>query len=90
MSGDPAAVNPAEVTLLGKFEIDRGRQRGRCKIETDELRDFLRSDTTGVAGFLVVRETYGTGNHSLVHAFASSHHPEASGPSLEVTLADEE
>ena len=88
IADDPRALNSAEVALLGKFEIDRGQQRGRCTIETEQLRDFLRSDTTGIAGFLIVRETYGTGNYSLVHAFASSHHPEASGPSLELTLAD--
>ena len=70
--------------MLGKFEIERGRQRGTCTIETDELRKFLNSDTTGIAGFVLVRETYGTSNYSLVHAFASSHHPEASGPSLDV------
>lgn len=78
------ALDPEEVTMLGKFEIERGRQRGTCMIETDELREFLDNDTTGIAGFVLVRETYGTSNYSLVHAFASSHHPEASGPSLDV------
>jgi hypothetical protein len=84
---DKNAVNGAEVTLIGKFEINRGQQTGRCTIETKDLLEFLRSDTTGTSGFLIVRETYGIGENSLVYAFASSQHPETSGPSLEVILA---
>lgn len=89
LGGDEAAVNTSEVTLLGKFAIERGRQSGPCKIETKALQEFLSQDTTGVAGFLVVRETFGTSNYSLVHAFASSRHPEDGGPCVEVILADE-
>jgi hypothetical protein len=55
-------------------------------IETQELLTFLRNDTTGTSGFIIVRETYATGENSLVHAFASSQHPEISGPSLELIL----
>jgi hypothetical protein len=84
LANDDIGLNASEVTLLGKFDIEHGRQRGTCTIETNELRQFLNSDTTGIAGFVLVRETYGTSNYSLVHAFASSHHPEASGPSLDV------
>lgn len=84
LADDDVMLNTTEVTLLGRFEIERGRQRGICTIKTDELRTFINSDTTGVAGFVLVRETYGTSNYSLVHAFASSKHPEASGPSLDV------
>jgi len=87
VADDKNAVNGAEVSLLGKFEINRGQQTGRCTIETKELQEFLRSDTTGTSGFLIVRETYGIRENSLVHAFASSQHPETSGPSLEVILA---
>ncbi len=87
LNADNGAVNTSEVTLLGKFNINRGKQHGRCTIETKELLKFLRSDTTGTSGFLIVRETYGTKDKSLVHAFASSQHPEISGPSLEVILA---
>lgn len=79
-------VNPTEATLLGTFSIPSGQQRGACVIETGALLDFLRQDTTRTAAFLVVRETYGTREQSLVHAFATSLHPEASGPSLEVVL----
>jgi hypothetical protein len=86
VAGDESAVNSSEVTLLGKFKINRGRQNGKCMIETQELLTFLRNDTTGTSGFIIVRETYATGENSLVHAFASSQHPEISGPSLELIL----
>jgi len=86
VQGDDHAVNPSDTTPLGKFTIERGQQRGVIKLESDELLAFLRADTTGTAGFLVIRETGGVDNYSLVHAFASSLHPEASGPSLEVML----
>ena len=82
-------INHADGTLLGRFERDRGRQRERCALDAGELREFLQGDTTGTAGFLVARETFGTEDHSLVHAFASSRHPEAGGPSLEVVLSEE-
>lgn len=87
IAGDENAINGSEVTLLGKFNTNRGQQTGRCTLETKQLLEFLRSDTTGMSGFLIVRETYGISENSLVHAFASSQHPEASGPSLEVVLA---
>lgn len=87
VAADENAVNASEVTLLGKIIINRGKQSGRCTIETKELLNFLRSDTTGTSGFLIVRETFGNRENSLVHAFASSQHPETSGPSLEVILA---
>jgi len=88
VAGDDSAINPAAVTLLETFTIDRGQQRGRITLDSKALLDFLRNDSTGTAGFLIVRETGGTDNYSLVHAFASSLHPEASGPSLEITTLD--
>jgi ferric-dicitrate binding protein FerR (iron transport regulator) len=89
VADDDSSLNFNEVTLLGKFEVDRGDQNRSCSIETTDLQEFLQKDTTGKIGFLVVRETYGTNNFSLVHAFASSQHPKASGPSLEVTFVTE-
>lgn len=88
VAGGENQVNPAQAALLGTFRIPGGQQRGLCVIESGALLDFLRQDTTGTAAFLIVRETYGTREHSLVHAFATSLHPEANGPNLEVVLAD--
>lgn len=79
-------LNMSEVRLIGKFTIPRGQQSGRIQLENDELLAFLRSDTSGLVSFVIVRETYSTREYSLVHAFASSQHPEASGPSLEVIV----
>ena len=73
-----------EARLLGSFDISRGQQRGTIVFESKDLVDFVKSDTTGVCSFIVVRETAGNKNFSLVHAFAGNQHPEARGPTLEV------
>ncbi|QGJ68782.1 Iron dicitrate transport regulator FecR [Planctomycetales bacterium 10988] len=74
--------------LLGTFEVPRSRQRGSYCIESKELLNFLRSDSTGSATFLVIRQTQERETTGLVHAFASSFHPEASGPILELSLKE--
>jgi len=90
--GSRAGLNSDEVKLLGTFDVQRGHQSGSILIETDALTDFIRTDTTGRVSFLVVGETDvekessggGVNHFPLVHAFASTQHPEASGPTLEI------
>lgn len=81
-------IDASEVELLGSFEIPRGMNRGTVVFESSQLTEFVKQDTTGVAGFLIVRTTPPLDAYSLVHAFASSSHPDAAGPTLEVDLTD--
>ncbi len=72
--------------LVGTFEIPRSRQRGSFRVETPELLDALKTANSDKVTFLAVRQTPELQPVGLVHAFASSTHPEASGPSLELSL----
>ncbi|MEM1295891.1 MAG: FecR family protein [Verrucomicrobiota bacterium] len=75
-----------ETMALGTFQLSRGQQRGSITFSSEKLTEFVRNDTTGECSFIIVRETPGQQNFSLVHAFASEQHPEARGPALEVYL----
>jgi hypothetical protein len=81
-------IDDSEVELLGTFEIPKGRQEGSVTLATDRLVDYLVSDTTGEVGFLVVMTNIPKREWSLVHAFASSSHHHASGPTLEIELEE--
>jgi len=82
-------IDHSEVELLATFEIPKGQQEGPITIETDDLIKYLKRDTTGEVGFLVVMTTVPKRSWSLVHAFASSEHHDAAGPTLEVELEGE-
>jgi ferric-dicitrate binding protein FerR (iron transport regulator) len=82
-------IDHSEVELLATFEIPKGQQEGPITIETDDLIKYLKRDTTGEVGFLVVMTTVPKRTWSLVHAFASSEHHDAAGPTLEVELEGE-
>ena len=75
--------------LIGTFEIPRSRQRGSFCVESSELLEALRAASSDKVTFLAVRQTPELRPTGLVHAFASSTHPEASGPSLELLLDDQ-
>lgn len=79
-------LDPDGLTHLGTIEISRGVQRGSLIFKSAKLTEFVKSDQSGEVGFLITRETRGIKNLSLVHAFASHQHPEAKGPTLEITL----
>ncbi len=79
-------IDHSKVELLATFEIPKGLQEGPITIETDDLIKYLKRDTTGEVGFLVVMTTVPKRTWSLVHAFASSEHHDAAGPTLEVEL----
>ena len=81
------APNVEDGVLLGTFDIPRSQQTGSFGINSDKLLEFLKADPDKQVTFVVVRETGlidGEGK-GLFHAFASDHHPEASGPLLEFT-----
>ena len=85
------APGPDDGTLLGRFEIPRSQQQGNVGIKTATLLNFLRSKSGAIVTLILVRETSvieGEGR-SLVHAFASDTHPEATGPKLEFSLSEE-
>jgi hypothetical protein len=72
--------------LVGTFDIPRSRQRGSFRVETPEVLDSLKATSLDKVVFLALRQTPELQLGGLVHAFASSTHPEASGPSLELSL----
>ncbi len=84
----PGALDEHVVRKLGEFHVPRGRQTGRVSIEGDPLRDFLNSDTNGMATLVVVRDTPDSRPPGLVHAFANHKHPTAAAPTLELRLSD--
>lgn len=84
--GDEEGVDAEEVRFLGTFEVPQGRTSGPITFEESALTDFVREDTTGEVGFLVLRATQPDEPWSLVHGFASSTHPVAAGPMLELDL----
>ena len=48
--------------------------------------DFLNRDTNGLATFILVRETKGSGRTDLVHGFANKRHPSLPPPTLKLTV----
>ena len=75
----------SESTRVGSFVIPRSQQRGTFEVSGRQLIDFIRSNPRDHTTFLLVRETEELKTRGLVHAFASDSHPEASGPTLELT-----
>ncbi len=82
-------VPPVEAAVfLGRFEISRGQRTGGFGIDTPALAEFAASRGGGDAVFLLVRESDEAEGNGLVHAFAGSRHPEASGPVLELEFSE--
>ena len=85
----PANVNEAnklkksKVAPLAKFEFKRSFQDGMISLETEEIKNFIMSDTNGLVTFIIVRESGEFHKSGLVHAFASEEHPIDSPPTLE-------
>lgn len=81
---DDIGIDESDVRLLGSFGIKRSFLEGPVVFESSELTRFVSDDRTGKVAFLLVSNTEPLGHWSLVHAFASSLHPEAAGPMLEL------
>jgi hypothetical protein len=80
-------VDPAKTIKLGTFEVPQGALEGTRSISGKPLVDFLNADTNGIATFILVRETPGSGRSDLVHGFAAKRHPSLPPPTLKLTLA---
>ncbi len=81
-----ATLDPAKVVRLGTFEIAQGVLQGTRSIAGEKLVDFLNRDTNGLATFILVRETLGSGREDLVHGFAARRHPSLPPPTLKLTV----
>jgi ferric-dicitrate binding protein FerR (iron transport regulator) len=79
-----AALDPAKVVLLGRFEVAQGILSGTREISGPPLVDFLNHDTNGLASLILVRETRGSGREDLVHGFAGKYHPHLLPPTLKL------
>ena len=70
-----AALDPKKVVLLGRFVVEHGVQHGTFGVAGAELVKFLNRDASGMATLILVRETIGPSENSLIHSFASRYHP---------------
>jgi hypothetical protein len=75
------------VVRLGTFEIAQGALQGTRSISGEALVNFLNNDTNGLATFILVRETRGSGRSDLVHGFANKRHPLLPPPTLKLSVA---
>ena len=74
---------------LGTFEVPRSRAKGVNWFKSDLITEFMKTDTTGVVSFLLLRETTEANRKGLVHAFANDSHPEFSGPVIELIFPED-
>jgi len=81
-------LDETRVVRLGTFEIVQGELSGTRSIEGSALAEFLNRDTNGMATFIVVRETQGSGRSDLVHGFANKNHPDLAPPTLRLTVSE--
>ena len=80
----PAALGTPEVLHLGSFTIPQGVQKGRFRVRTEALSEFLRTHPTSEISLKVVRDTVARDNGTLVHGFASRRHPVLPPPTLAI------
>ncbi|MCM8526388.1 MAG: DNRLRE domain-containing protein [Lentisphaeraceae bacterium] len=85
----PANVEPSnklkesQAVKLGEFGFKRSFIDGVISVSTDDLKNFIQSDTNGLVTLILVRESGEFHQSGLVHAFASKEHPIDSPPTLE-------
>jgi len=81
----PAALGTPRVVHLGSFTIPQGVQKGRFRVRTEALSEFLRKQPTSEISLKVVRDTVARDNGgTLVHGFASRRHPVLPPPTLAI------
>lgn len=88
--GNGDGVMPGAVIELGRFLLPRGIQTGSFGIRGAALTRFLNEDQNRIATLIVVRSTLETRGGGLVHAFASSRHPDLPAPTLHLKLNERE
>ena len=80
----PAVLGTPRVVHLGSFTIPQGVQKGRFRVRTEALSEFLRKHPTSEISLKVVRDTVARDNGNLVHGFASRRHPVLPPPTLAI------
>jgi hypothetical protein len=73
-----------DVVHLGSFMIPQGVQKGRFRVRTVALSEFLREHATSEVTLKVVRDTRESYDGGLVHGFASRRHPVLPPPTLAI------
>jgi hypothetical protein len=73
-----------EVVHLGSFTIPQGVQKGRFRVRSDALADFVRKHSASAITLKVERDTRPTEGSGLVHGFASRRHPFLPAPTLAI------
>ena len=76
-----------EVAHLGSFTIPQGVQKGRFRVRSDALVDFVRKHSASAITLKVERDTKPTERSGLVHGFASRRHPFLPAPTLAIREA---
>ncbi|MGE9267843.1 MAG: DNRLRE domain-containing protein [Verrucomicrobiales bacterium] len=79
---EPYLPDPAQVTLLGRFTIAQGVNRGLRSLRSPELTAFLNADTNRLVTFIIARETDESDRAGLVHAFATKENGNNTPPLL--------
>lgn len=79
-----AEVDPEKTVKLGTFVIPQGISRGTASIDGPALREFLATDENGLATFILVRETPGSGKNDMVHGFVGREHASGAPPTLKL------
>lgn len=80
--------DPARTIAVGDFTVPQGQTTGAVTLSGKALVDFLKTDTNGLATFIICRVTSETAQGGLVHAFASKEHESAQPPALKLKFAD--
>jgi len=80
----PAALGMPRFVHLGSFTVPQGVQKGRFRVRTEALSEFLRKHPTSEISLKVVRDTVSRDNGTLVHGFASRRHPVLPPPTLAI------
>ena len=80
--GKGAKLVNGQVSKLGSFMIEQGRQRGAFGISGDSLRKFIKERAGHEITLILVRDTVETEDAGLVHGFASRRHSTLPAPAL--------
>ena len=79
-------LDESKAVKLGSFGFKRSVRDGIMSVSTDELKNFIASDSNGLVTLVIVRESGEFHNSGMVHAFASKEHPIDSPPTLEFEI----
>lgn len=75
-----------KVVPLGHFQVARGVATGTRSLRTQELVNYIKSDTNKIITLVIERDNDEFGKQGLVNAFASRENPNAAPPRLHLKL----